>query len=78
MQYPLSPQQTAVYSRYCSLVQARQRSIYGTLNAAPIRIRMDDRQNESQDYTKYQLLLGSPGTGKMQVVIWLIHTLIQE
>ena len=60
MQYPLSPQQRAVYMRYYSLVQARQKT------------------EESEDYMKYQLLLGCPGTGKTQVVKPLVHTLIEE
>ena len=30
LQYPLSPQQRAIYSRYLSLVETRRRSIYGT------------------------------------------------
>ena len=34
MQYPLSPLQRAIYTRYYSLVQARQRQIYGTWSTA--------------------------------------------
>ena len=78
MQYPLSQQQRAVYMRYYSLVQARQRNIYGTWNIRCVAVRNQDPEHESEEYTKYQLLLGCPGTGKTQVVKPLVHTLIEE
>ena len=64
MQYPLSPQQRAVYMRYYSLVQARQRNIYGTWNTGRVAVR-----NQDPD---------CPGTGKTQVVKPIVHTLIEE
>ena len=63
---------------YYSLVQARQRNIYGTWNTGRVAARNQDPEHESEDYTKYQLLLGCPGTGKTQVVKPLVHTLIEE
>ena len=78
MQYPLSPQQRAVYMRYYSLVQACQRNIDGTWNTGRVATRNQDPEHESEDYTEYQLLLGCPGTGKTQVVKPLVHTLIEE
>ena len=78
MQYHLSLQQRAVYMRYYSPVQARQRNIYGTWNTGRVAARNQDPEHESEDYTKYQLLLGCPGTGKTQVVKPLVHTLIEE
>lgn len=78
IQYPLSPQRRAVYSRYYSLVQARQRNIYGTWNTAGTATSNEPPDHHSQDCKKYQLLLGCPGTGKTQVVKRLVHTLIEE
>ena len=78
LQYPLSPQQRAIYSRYLSLVEARRRSIYGTWLTPASRSTQELTDPNSSDYAKYQLLLGCPGTGKTQVVKRLIHTLIEE
>ena len=78
LQYPLSPQQRAIYSRYLSLVEARRRSIYGTWLTPASRSTQELTDPNSSDYAKYQLLLGCPGTGKTQVVKRLIHTLIKE
>ena len=78
MQYPLSPQQRAIYSRYYSLVQTCQRQIYGTWSTADTSSTNQLADENSKDYLKYQLLLGCPGTGKTQVVKRLIHTLIEE
>ena len=64
--------------RYYSLVQACQHNIYGTWNTGRVAVRNQDPEHESEDYTKYQLLLGCPGTGKTQVVKSLVHTLIEE
>ena len=75
-QYPLSPQQHSIYSRYLSLVYAKRRYTYGTLgeedSAAHTTV------DTTSDYLKYQLLLGCPGTGKTQVVKRLLHTLIDQ
>lgn len=76
IQYPLSPQQRAIYTRYYSLVQARQRDIYGTWSTAGSPSSNQLADDNSKDYQKYQLLLGCPGTGKTQVVKRLVHTLI--
>ena len=78
IQYPLSPQQRAIYTRYYSLVQARQRDIYGTWSTAGTPSSNQLADDNSKDYQKYQLLLGCPGTGKTQVVKRLVHTLIEE
>ena len=78
LQYPLSPQQRVIYSRYLSLVDTRRRSIYGPWSSAPTRSTQEVTDPNSNDYAKYQLLLGCPGTGKAQVVKRLIHTLIEE
>ena len=78
LQYPLSPQQRAIYSRYLSLVETRRRSIYGTWSTPASRSTQEVTDPNSSDYAKYQLLLGFPGTGKTQVVKRLIHTLIEE
>ena len=78
LQYPLSPQQRAIYSRYLSLVETRRRSIYGTWSTPASRSTQEVTDPNSSDYAKYQLLLGCPGTGKTQVVKRLIHTLIEE
>ena len=78
IQYPLSPQQRAVYARYYSLVQTRQHDIYGTWTTAGIPARNEQGDYHMQDYKKCQLLLGCPGTGKTQVVKRLVHTLIEE
>ena len=78
LQYPLSPQQRAIYSRYLSLVEARRRCIYGTWLTPASRSTQELTDPNSSDYAKYQLLLGCPGTGKTQVVKRLIHTLIEE
>ena len=77
-QYPLSPQQRAIYSRYLSLVYTRRHHIYGRFADADGRRTTQDTVDDSTDYLKYQLLLGCPGTGKTQVVKRLLHTLIQE
>ena len=78
LQYLLSPQQRAIYSRYLSLVEAHRRSIYGTWSTPATRPTHELTNPNSSDYAKYQLLLGCPGTGKTQVVKRLIHTLIKE
>ena len=61
-----------------SLAQTRQRDIYGTWTTAGIPARNEQADHHTQDYKKYQLLLGCPGTGKTQVVKRLVHTLIEE
>ena len=78
MQYPLSPQQRAIYSRYLSLVETRRRQIYGTWSPGGSSSTTQLADENSTDYLKYQLLLGCPGTGKTQVVKHLVHTLIEE
>ena len=77
MQYPLSPQQRAIYSRYLSFLETRRRQIYSTWSpwGSSSTTQLAD---ENSDYLKYQLLLGCPGTGKTQVVKRLVHTLIEE
>ena len=77
-QYPLSPQQRAIYSRYLSLVYTRRHHIYGRFADADGRRTTQDTVDDSTDYLKYQLLLGCPGTRKTQVVKRLLHILIQE
>lgn len=78
VQYPLSPQQRAIYSRYLSLVETRRRSIYGPWSSTPGSSTHEVSDPNCNDYAKYQLLLGCPGTGKTQVVKRLIHTLIEQ
>ena len=78
MQYSLSPQQRVIYTRYYSLVEARQRHIYGTWSTAGTSSTNQLADENSKDYLKYQQLLGCPGTGKTQLVKRLIHTLIEE
>ena len=78
MQYPLSTQQRTIYTRYYSLVQARQRQIYGTWSTAGSSSSNQLADENSNDYLKYQLLLGCQGTGKTQVVKPLLQTLIEE
>lgn len=78
MQYPLSPQQRAVYSRYLSLVYSRRRQIYGNWTEGDSESSTQDTNDATRDFMKYQLLLGSPGTGKTQVVKRLLCTLIDE
>ena len=78
MQYPLSPQQRTIYTRYYSLVQARQRQIYSTWSTAGSSSSNQLADENSNNYLKYQLLLGCPGTGKTQVVKRLLQTLIEE
>ena len=77
MQYPLSPQQRAIYSRYLSLVETG-RQICGTCSPGSSSSTNQLTDENSTDYLKYQLLLGFPGTGKTQVVKRLVHTLIEE
>ena len=67
-----------MYARYYSLVQTRQRDIYCTWTTAGIPARNEQADHHTQDYKKYQLLLGCPWTGKTQVVKRLVHTLIEE
>lgn len=67
-----------MYARHYSLVQTRQRDIYGTWTTAGIPAKNEQADHHTQDYKKYQLLLGCPGTGKTQVVKRLVHTLIEE
>ena len=75
IQYPLSPQQRAVYT---TCVQARQRAIYSTWTTASIGASNQQPDDNCQDCKKYQLLLGCPGTSKTQVVKRLVHTLIEQ
>ena len=77
LEYPLSPQQLAVYSRFYTLLQQREEHFFGTGRTSQTSHRQR-RQPRDTDYTKYQLLLGSPGTGKSQVIKRLIHKLLQE
>ena len=59
MQYPLSPQQRTIYTRYYSLVQARQRQIYSTWSTAGSSSSNQLAGENSNNYLKYQLLLGA-------------------
>ena len=78
MQYPLYPQQGAIYSTYLSLVETCRHQIYGTWSPGGSSSTRQLADENSTDYLKYQLLLGCPGTGKTQVVKRLVHTLIEE
>ena len=78
MQYPLSPQQRAIYSTYLSLLETRRLQIYGTWSPGGSSSTTQLADENSTDYLKYKLLLGCPGTGKTQMVKHLVHTLIEE
>lgn len=67
--YPLSPHQTAILQDIIQSIEERQSFV-------------DDRNtresSSSNQWSKYRLLLGKPGTGKSQVLIPAIHHMIQE
>lgn len=57
---------------------SRTHHVYGRFTSADPETSNEQSVDNSDDYLKYQLLLGCPGTGKTQVVKRLLHTLIQE
>ena len=67
--YPLSPHQTAIFQDIIQSVETRQTFLKDT---------SEQHSSSNNDWSKYGVLSGKPGTGKSQVLIRAIHHLIQE
>ena len=67
--YPLSLYQTAILQDIIQSVEERQSFLDQTSHPA---------SSSNQQWSKFRVLLGKPGTGKSQVLIRAIHHVIQE
>lgn len=76
--FPLSPQQSALLRRYEDLLARRRWEVMVSREMQDVSLRTRPAASEDNDWQRYQLLLGKPGTGKSQVLKRLICSALQS
>ena len=74
----LSPQQNALLQRYQDLLARQRREVMVTEETPQFPLQPPAPTSEHQDWRRYQLLLGKPGTSKSQVLKRLICSALES